>query len=262
MDIQKLFDANEKPLDNIPANGGFCGIFRKIGCVGDSMSSGEFEATNDKGEKTYHDMFEYSWGQFLARIYGTTVYNFSRGGMTAKEYCESFAEENDFWNPEKKCTAYIIALGVNDLMNCNMPMGELSDIDFENYENNKPTFTGYYAKIIQKYKEIQPDAKFFLLTVPNEDFWGQKRFAHAERLYEFAEIFSNCYVLDIGKYGPVFDNEFRKKFFLGGHMNPCGYIVIAQMVASYIDYIIRHNIDDFKQVGFIGTEHQYRELNS
>ena len=41
--------------------------------------------------------------------------------------------------------------------------------DFENYENNKTTFTGYYAKIIQKYKEIQPDAKFFLLTMPRED---------------------------------------------------------------------------------------------
>ena len=192
-----MFDVNEKPLDYIPENGGFCGIFRKIGCVGDSLSSGEFEAINENGEKTYHDMFEFSWGQFLARMCGTTVYNFSRGGMTAKEYCESFAEANDFWNPDKKCTAYIIALGVNDYMNQNMPLGEISDIDFENYENNKPTFTGYYAKIIQKYKEIQPDAKFFLMTVMNEELWGEKRFTHAECLYEIAKSFSNCYVLDI-----------------------------------------------------------------
>lgn len=259
MDIFNLFDEKEKPLDSIPANGGLCGILRKIGCVGDSMSSGEFEAINENGEKTYHDMFEFSWGQFFARMTGTTVLNFSRGGMTAKEYCESFAEENDFWNPDKKCVAYIIALGVNDLMNCNMPIGTTEDIDFENYENNKPTFTGYYSKIIQRYKEIQPDAKFFLMTVPDEDFWGEKRFAHSELLYKLAETFSNCYVLDIGKYGPTFDDEFRKKFFLGGHMNPCGYALIAQIVASYIDYIIRHNIDDFKQVGFIGTDLEYRE---
>ncbi len=259
MDIKNLFDENEKPLDTFPANGGFCGILRKIGCVGDSMSSGEFEAINAEGEKTYHDYYDFSWGQFLARMTGTTVYNFSRGGMTAKEYCESFADENDFWNPDKACTAYIIALGVNDLMNCNMPMGTISDIDFENHENNKTTFIGYYAKIIQKYKKIQPNAKFFFLTVPNESFWGEKRFEHAKVLYKFAEMFSNCYVLDIGKYGPVFDEEFRKKFFLGGHMNPCGYAFMAQIVASYIDYIIRHNMDDFKQVGFIGTEYQYKE---
>ncbi len=259
MDVKMLFNENEKPLETIPANGGFCGILRKIACVGDSMSSGEFEAINEQGEKTYHDMFEYSWGQFLARMTGTTVYNFSRGGMTAREYCETFAQQNDFWNEDKKCIAYIIALGVNDLMNINMPIGTIQDIDFDDYNNNKPTFTGYYAKIIQKYKEIQPDAKFFLMTVPDDSIWGDKRFAHADLLYELAEAFSNCYVLDIGKYGPVFDEDFKKKFFLGGHMNPCGYNLIAQLVMSYIDYIVRHNMDDFKQLGFIGTEFQYRE---
>ncbi len=259
MKISELFNENEKPLDSIPANGGFCGIFRKIGCVGDSMSSGEFEAINEKGEKTYHDMFEYSWGQFLARMCGLTVYNFSRGGMTAKEYCESFAEQNDFWNSEKKCAAYIIALGVNDIMNMKMPVGTVNDIDFVNYENNKATFAGYYAKIIQKYKEIQPDAKFFLMTIPNDSAWDYNRKEHSELMYKFAEIFSNCYVIDLGKYGPVFDEDFKKKFFMGGHMNPCGYNLIAQMVMSHIDYIIRHNMDDFRQVGFIGTELKYKE---
>ena len=41
-------------------------------------------------------------------------------------------------------------------------------------------------------------------------------------------------------------------FYLGGHMNPCGYILTARQVMSYIDYIIRHNMRDFKEVGFIG----------
>ena len=61
----------------------------------------------------------------------------------------------------------------------------------------------------------------------------------------------------IAKY--VYDVDFRKKFFMGGHMNPCGYVLTAQMAASYIDYIIRHNIKDFEQVGFIGTGLQYVE---
>ena len=34
----------EKPLDQLILNGGFCGIFRTIACIGDSLSSGEFES--------------------------------------------------------------------------------------------------------------------------------------------------------------------------------------------------------------------------
>ena len=43
-----------------------------------------------------------------------------------------------------------------------------------------------------------------------------------------------------------------------GHLTPSGYIFTAQMVDSYIDYIVRHNPDDFKTVGFIGTNIQYK----
>ena len=39
-----------------------------------------------------------------------------------------------------------------------------------------------------------------------------------------------------------------------GHMTPAGYLLTAKMTAAYIDYIIRHNMQDFKEVGFIGTD--------
>jgi hypothetical protein len=38
-----MVQPDEKPLDRLVENGGFCSIFRTIGCVGDSLSSGEFE---------------------------------------------------------------------------------------------------------------------------------------------------------------------------------------------------------------------------
>ena len=47
--------------------------------------------------------------------------------------------------------------------------------------------------------------------------------------------------------------EFRNAFFLNGHFSPMGYALSAKLIVSYIDYIIRHNMNDFKQVGFIGT---------
>ena len=169
---------------------------------------------------------------------------------------ESFAEACGVWTDEKKCQAYILALGVNDMYTKQVELGEISDIDLENPENNKPTFAGYYGQIIQKLKTKQPDAKFFLVTLPNgvPDLKGDE---HAELLEEMAKVFSNTYVINMRKYSPVYDGEFKKKFFVGGHMNAAGYILTAQMITSYIDYIVRHNFEDFSQVGFIGTPYKY-----
>ena len=67
---EMIFATDEKPLDLMPENGGYTAIFRKIGVVGDSLSSGEFESRDKDGNRGYHDYFEYSWGQNLARLCG------------------------------------------------------------------------------------------------------------------------------------------------------------------------------------------------
>lgn len=248
-------DGDEKPLDILKTDGGFCGIFRRIACIGDSLSSGEMESLNEKNEKGYHDYYEYSWGQYIARNIGAEVLNFSRGGMTAEEYCESFAEQNDFWSQRKVCQAYIIALGVNDITKYGMELGCIDDINMKKWQNNKKTFAGYYGQIIQRLKEKQPKAKFFLMTIPRGFSVGREKAEdlHMDLLNEIANIFDNTYVLDFRKYSPVHDKTFKEKFYLGGHYNAAGYLLTAHMVESYIDYIIRHNMSDFTQVAFIGT---------
>lgn len=253
-DIKKMFDENEKPLDNLVEDGGYCKIFRTIGCVGDSLSSGEFESLDEEGNKGWHDMYEYSWGQYIARTCGSKVYNFSRGGMSAKWYMRTFADEKDFWNKDKACQAYIFALGVNDLLGQKQPVGSVEDIKDDWFDNNH-TFAGYYGAIIQRLKEIQPHAKFFLMTMPYSQNEEQNKIIdkHADLLYDLTKKFKNMYVLDIRKYGPVYDSYFREKFFMSGHLNPMGYIYTAKIVMSYIDYIIRHDMENFKQVPFIGT---------
>ena len=156
----------EKPLENLVQNGGFARIFKSVACVGDSLSSGEFESIKEDGTKGYYDMFEYSWGQVMGRTIGAKVYNFSRGGMTAREYVESYADLKGFWDEEKKCQAYIFALGVNDTGR--EVKGSVSDICLSDYRQNGKTFVGYYASIIQRYKEMQPRARFFLVTMPRD----------------------------------------------------------------------------------------------
>ena len=249
----------ELPLENLVTDGGFCGIFRTIACVGDSLASGEFEATNPDGTTSFNDFYDYSWGQYMARMGGFKCINMSRGGMTAQEYIESFAEAKGYYSPDLKAQAYIIALGVNDFF-YKQPLiekGSVKDICLEDYTKNAKTFIGYYGQIIQRYKEIQPDAKFFLVTQPyasdRDADRAEKSAKMRSAVFEMTEFFDNCYVIDLFEYAPDYNAEFRKQFFLGGHMNPMGYLFTARMFVSYIDYIIRHNPDDFKQVGFIGT---------
>ena len=252
-------DKDEKPLDRLVSDGGFCSIFRNIACIGDSLSSGEFEALDENGNRSYHDLFEYSWGQFIARDCGSRVYNFSKGGMTAKEYWNSFARDNGFWDEEKLCEAYIIALGVNDLFGLKMEVGSISDICDEDPDKNAETFAGFYARIIQRIKSMQPHARFFLVSMPRESEGAEApKDTHNELLHALAEKYDHTYVIDLYNYAPRYDKEFKRRFFLYGHMNPMGYRFTATMIESYIDYHIRHNPEDFYQIGFIGKP-QYDE---
>ena len=259
-DYMRSFENSaEQPLENIIEGAGLCGILRTIGCVGDSLASGEYETVDINGKHHYYDFYDYSWGQFLARETGTTVYNFSRGGMSAKQYMESFADEKDFWNPDLKCKAYIIALGVNDLLNDRQEIGSISDICKEDYRNNGKNFAGYYAAIVQRLKEISPDAKFFFMTMPEENNRLELQIlknAHAKLMYDFADFFDNSYVLDFKRYAPVYDEDFKEKFYLNGHLNAAGYALTAKFVISYIDYIIRHNIKDFSEIGLVNTPYK------
>lgn len=249
---EKFYNENEKPLDTLVSGYSHTSIFRTIAFVGDSMSSGEFETLGADGTRGYHDFYEYSWGQHIARKNGLKAYSFSRGGMTAKEYIESFAQERGFWDQEKAAQAYVIALGVNDVCNGGMPIGSVDDIK-EDYRQNGDTYIGYYAAIVMRYKEISPDAKFFFVTIPNEA--SRNKFGCIEivneAVYALAEYFDNAYVIDLHTYGPVFDDRFHEQFYMHGHMNPSGYLLIAELVDSYIDYIVRHNPKDFESVGFI-----------
>ncbi len=263
MDITKYYCApDEKPLDVIKPDGGFTGIFRTIACVGDSLSSGEFEAFDKDNNRSCHDMYEYSWGQYMARAAGCKVYNFSVGGMTAKAYLEGWGESAGVWDPEKACQAYIFALGCNDLSWANIPLGCADDIDPEHPENCPETFAGYMCKLLARYKEIQPKARFFLISMPREttdefvpsgpdDYCRPEK--HHEIMHALAEKFEFTYVIDLYKYGPVYDAEFKRNFYMSGHLNAQGYMLTAHMVMSYIDYIIRKYPEDFTQVPFIGT---------
>ncbi len=264
MDLQNWIikpDKNEVPLSRLVHDGGYCGIFRTMGFVGDSLTSGEFEAKDADGKTHYMDFYDYSWGQHLARMAGCKGTNFSGGGMTAKLFLETYGNHCHCFEKENACSAYILALGVNDLIIKRWQVGGMQEALQEPKEGDT-TFSSNYAAIIRRLKEMSPQSKFFLVTMPRQDNDSEEnialRDAHAALMYDFAAHFSNTYVIDLRKYAPVYDANFRERFYMNDHLNAAGYLLTAQMLASYIDYIVRHNMRDFREIGLFGTP--YTEL--
>lgn len=257
---------SDSPLSNIIRDGGMMNIFLNMGCIGDSLSSGEFEFDNN-GKVGFWDYYDYSWGKQIERITGIKITNFSKGGLTAYDVyhvadthtSQRMDDLNSLFNPDNAKQGYFIALGANDMGRIKKKtsydgvIGDVNtDICLEDYSQNAETFVGYYAKIIQRLQSIQPDAKFFLITMPQTPgVEGEAEFA--ELLHQIAEKLSNCYVIDLYHHAPVYDSEFRKKYF-DGHMNALGYLLTAHFIMTYTDWIIRNNLDDFRFVPFIGTD--------
>ena len=76
-----------------------------------------------------------------------------------------------------------------------------------------------------------------------------------EILRKLPEIFDYLYVIDFERYAPIYDAEFKKLLYLGGHLNAMGYKYTADMYMTYIDHIIKNNPEDFAQVAFIGKNY-------
>lgn len=241
----------EKPLDNLKATCGFAGIFKEIGIIGDSLSAGEFESHDEHGNIVYHDMYEYSWPAVLQRLPGTVCHNYSRGGMTAREYYESWADKNDFWQWNQ---AYIIALGNNDVFVCGHPVGSVEDIHPQAPESNPDTFFGNMGRIVSKLKSMEKDARIFLVSMQRrgEEAGDPIICGIADEMKKMCRLFSYTYLIDMAHDGPVYDEEMRKTFAMGFHPNAVGYYSYGLMIGNYIDYLIRKNPDDFFEVPFIG----------
>lgn len=256
--MQKEFN----PIETIIPDGGMTAILRKVGCIGDSLSSGECEYVKDDGSIGFYDLYDYSWGQFMARKCGLEVLNFSCGGLKARTFHE-YAGYNKAFTKEKACKAYIIALGVNDMSHLDtaypeLGFGSMDDVDFEVLEGHKPSFVGYYVKIILKIRALVKDAKIFCVTMPTDSRMAPEKAElydkHAEFIRSLPNYFKSLYVIDLRKYACEYGEEFSKKYRLGGHLSPLGYKYTADIMATYIDYIINNNVDDFKGIGFVGTD--------
>lgn len=229
----------------------FVGIIHKWGFIGDSLSSGE-QAVRKDGTSTLErfDLYDYSWGQRLCKLNSVEGFNFSVGGQTAKGWCSGVgdrtwegAQQQENWKE-----AYCIALGVND-NSASYPKGDVdTDIDLSDYNNNADTFAGWYAGIIQRLRSVNPKCRIFCITIPYNNQQGY--LDNNDIIRAIVPKFSRCYLVDLANYHWTPDG-----LGLNDHLSPAGYQWAAFEINTYIDWIIRNNMDDFKDIAWVGTEY-------
>jgi len=231
------------------AQGSFTSIIRSWGFIGDSLSSGEMECYVQGREKvSYVDMYEYSWGQQLCRMTGSEGWNFSRGGQTASGWLADINSERGWgYAQSHPKQAYIIALGVNDF---NQYSRGREGFSLESYRESM-------EKIVEGLKSVQPQARIFVLTRPRET--SRKDYSYDawnDVVRDLAVKYEHVFVIDMFRDAPVYDKEFKDKYYLNGHMSPAGYLWTAMYLNDAIDSIIRENPSEFRDIALIGTPYR------
>lgn len=250
----------ERPLEHIIRDGGLTRIFRTAGVVGDSLSSGCMEYKDSSGNALGYDRYEFSWIQQMRGICGfDRAENFSVGGLTSKTFWTTQSQKVKNLREDganHKCQLYFIALGVNDIADTTMEVGTPNDIS----NDSSTTFYGYYSRIIKLIQRHQPKARIFLVGLPNHNkmtIWGKRFTDFKKAIADMVNHFNFVYYLDLYQYESAYDSEFQKIYFNGFHENALGYARTAWVISSYVDWYIRHNYEEFREVGFIGTDYHY-----
>ena len=231
--------------------------FLTMGCIGDSITAGSCYYGPASGVA----MPEHSWPSVLARATGNTYRNFAIGGIRTDNWLTS-EKAAECYDGQHLCTGYIVALGINDYNYMNSEgldpetfIGSTADINTSDYTLNADTFCGRYGKIIQKIQEVQPKAKIFVCTSYRD---AQETSGFNDAIRSIPAVLQNVYLLDLKTwFDKAFNGGIINKMLRSGHFNAVGYHEIAFLISSCVDWVIRKNPTEFREIEFIGTDYSY-----
>lgn len=225
--------------------------FGKIGVAGDSLASGEVYY-NSSGSVAYVDDYDKSWIQFIARKYGISAINFSKGGLSTATWLTDSEGLTKLQTTGNECEMYFIGLGANDIT---AMQGGTMTVD--QYESN-------YRSIISAIKAVQPKAKIFILTLPYPYSTVSATSVYAlpmnEKIRTIASDTSNCYCLDLANdswfvaHRDILVNNTRNY-----HYNAIAYNMMGMHLADLVNEYMYKNQSEFAQVEFIGTDKSWTD---
>lgn len=236
-DVLKLF--NPEIINPCDYKGDEIRIFGKGLCIGDSLTYGQSDR-NDTGSLDGFKHAGMNYPDNLMRLTGIDLTNAGTAGKTFQTWWE--LHENDDFSGHDFC---IIALGVNDA-----------------YFNKMWTDDSltYLTNIVNAVRTANNHIPIFITTPPMYflGYTGADFESVAEGIRNAATSL-NLYLVDFRKYLTEFSrvNAEKVSVMAYGHFNAYGYYKIAVAYKSYISYIISQNMDDFRNVQFVGTNYSY-----
>lgn len=206
-------------------------LFQNIGIIGDSYASGELYVDGN-----YIDHYDISWGQILARKNCIKAINFSKGGLTTRDW---LADDHglSLLNSSDPQDLYLIALGINDY-------SKLGDayLGVENDVNTQAnTFYGNYGKIITAIRAKAPQAKIVLSTMSYD---GQ---GTAHNYNEAIKTLAQHFGLPVIEQNndALFTSDLYLNHMVGGHPTAPVYAAMANAFQRLIEKSMIDNLDYF-----------------
>ena len=207
-----------------------CRTFKKILCIGDSLTAGQFDYKDDGVTKEFNAP-EYSYPAFLKAMTGRDTTNAGDAGETTVSWYELHGQE-DFSGHD----ACIIMLGRNDYVS--------------GRETTSEERATAFANIISKVRTDNPQIPIFMATLINYYTGDGANTMNTD--IRTAATGNNCYLLDISAYGRMVlaDDAYS-------HCTAEGYCTLAEYFFRYISYIMHNNYTQFKTIQFVGTDRSY-----
>ena len=222
--------------------------FATIGIIGDSLASGASNYPNGTVDRPV-----YSWGKYIEREHGITVYLFSFGGATTRSWFIDSRGQTAL-NNGNVLDCYVIGLGVNDAYSLGSSyLGSISDVHVGSESQNPDTYYGNYSKIIATIKAKSPRAKIFCITNPKNTASIAGDFNDA--IKAISALYTNVYVIDLVNDAFYQSKEFTDTWY-GAHSTALGYKLISKNLYTHISDIIKNHISEFTDIQWIVENHE------
>lgn len=226
----KLAVGEERPTNY---EGSDISVFKKIICIGDSLTQGVFNV-NASSPSASSQMQFYNYPLFLKKITGVECSNYGVASATTESWYNAHASLD--------LSGYdcaIIQLGVND----------------SGWSNDVKTA---YDNIITKLRTENKDIVVFMSTIIRSNSYGnsasEQSYNESLTAYVAERNEPNTILLDMNAY----DHLVEGLAYNAGHLTAYGYWRLAADYKAYISWYMHKNRDVFRYVHFIGTNCYYK----
>lgn len=227
--------------------------FRRILCIGDSLTQGCINKDDDITETYEFEQF-YNYPTYLHKMTGTEVVNLGIGGIKSNGWYDIYKDRIESISNFDCC---IIQLGVNDVKDTLDTVSREAFINIINLlKNNNKGIYIFLAGII--------NGKSYKCATESESYYTNDQFIR--NLYnELYATDPNVFFIDHVAYGHLRDLDdipdvnYSLDNYNNGHLSAYGYWRLAMDYHNYISYIMATDKTNvFRNIQFVGTNIKFK----